>query len=99
MSHEKSAQKNEPVRTLSRGKIGLEQLSDSIHYHRKKSGLSREELARLAGVGKTAVFDIEKGKKSVQLDTLLKVLGTLNIHILFQSPLMDTFLINTKGPE
>jgi HTH-type transcriptional regulator / antitoxin HipB len=66
-------------------------LNEIIAYHRKKSGLSRNELAKLAGVGKTAVYDIEKGKESVQLDTINKILAVLNIAIKFESPLMKEF--------
>lgn len=58
-----------------------------VRHHRKQSGLSQRELAQLAGVGKTVVFDIEKGKKTIQLDTLLKVLDVLNIQMKFDSPL------------
>lgn len=80
---------------LSTSEIGWNKLSDAIRFHRKKSGLTQAELAKLAGVGKTVVFDIEKGKKTVQLDTLLKVLKTLNIQLRFQSPLMEFYLRNT----
>jgi transcriptional regulator with XRE-family HTH domain len=62
-----------------------------IHYHRKKSGLSRKRLGELAGVGKTVVFEIEKGKLSVKLSTLLKILVVLNIKINFTSPFMNQF--------
>lgn len=62
-----------------------------IRYHRKKSGLTQKEVGILCGVGKTAVFDIEKGKLSVRFDTLLKLLDALNIQIDFQSPLMKEF--------
>lgn len=61
-----------------------------VLYHRKQSGLSQQELARLAGVGKTAVFDIEKGKESVQLNTLLKVLDVLNIRMHLETPFQQT---------
>ena len=74
--------------------IGPELLPAAVRFHRKKSGLSQAELAKLASVGKTVVFDIEKGKRTVQLDTLLKVLGILNISMLFQSPLMEIYLRN-----
>ncbi len=67
-------------------------LGELIRYHRKKSGLNRQELANLAGIGKTAIFDIEHGKKSVQIDTLYKVLKILNIEIKFNSPLMPIYL-------
>ncbi len=45
-------------------------LSFVIRQHRKIAGLSQLQLAELAGVGKTVVFDLEKGKETVQLDTL-----------------------------
>lgn len=66
-------------------------LGNMIRFHRKKSGLSQEQLAELAGLGKTVVFDIEKGKLSVQLNTLLRVIKVLNIQIEFYSPLMHLF--------
>ncbi len=52
-----------------------------IRCHRKKSNLTQKKLADLAGVGKTAVFDIEHGKETVQFDTLQKVCAVLNISI------------------
>jgi transcriptional regulator with XRE-family HTH domain len=66
-------------------------LAQVLHYHRKKSGLSRIELAKLAGVGKRVVFDLEHQKETVQLDSLRKVLAALNIQIKFESPLMEQF--------
>jgi len=69
----------------------LQKLSQLIRFHRKQSGLSQLELANLAGVGKTVIYDLEKGKMTVQFDTLRKVLSTLNIKIVFASPLMSAF--------
>lgn len=60
-----------------------------IHYHRKKSGLSRNQLALLAGVGKTAIFDVEHGRETIRFDTLLKLFKVLNIKIRFESPYME----------
>lgn len=64
-------------------------LSQVIRQHRKFAGLSQLQLAELAGVGKTVVFDLEKGKGTVQLDTLQKILNALNIKIELTSPIMD----------
>lgn len=61
-------------------------IAKTILYCRKQSGLSQHELAKLAGVGKTVIFDIEKGKESVQLNTLLKVFDVLNIQIKLETP-------------
>ena len=71
--------------------MSSKEISDIIRYHRKKSGLSRDELARVAGVGKTVVYDIEKGKETIRLSTLEKILSALNIKISLESPLMKIY--------
>jgi HTH-type transcriptional regulator / antitoxin HipB len=67
----------------------MNEISSVVAAHRKLSGLSRAELADIAGVGKTVIFDIEHGKPSVRLDTLLKLLTALNITFELKSPRMD----------
>ncbi len=42
-----------------------------IAYHRNRSGLTQQELATLAGVGKKLVYELEKGKETVRLKNLL----------------------------
>ena len=58
-----------------------------IKEHRKEAGLTQLELANLAGVGKTTVFDIEKNKETVRWNTLLAILKVLNIEVQFKSPI------------
>ncbi|MBI1882817.1 MAG: helix-turn-helix transcriptional regulator [Chlamydiae bacterium] len=65
------------------------EIPELVRTHRKKSSLSQEALAKLAGVGKTAVFDLEHGKMTVQLNTLLRVFDALNIEVHFASPLLQ----------
>ena len=65
-------------------------LADIIRMHRKAARLSRAQLAEMAGVGKTVIYDIEKGKESIRLNTLRKILKVLNIKIELTSPLMDS---------
>jgi HTH-type transcriptional regulator / antitoxin HipB len=73
------------------------EIAKTIRYFRKQSGLSQQELAQLAGVGKTVIFDIEKGKITVRLDTLLKVLDVLNIQLKFEKPFgLPTEMENDK---
>jgi len=62
-------------------------LGAMLKDHRKKAGLTQLELANLAGVGKTTVFDIEKNKETVRWNNLLAVLRVLNIKVDFKSPL------------
>jgi HTH-type transcriptional regulator / antitoxin HipB len=68
-----------------------DKIATMLKFHRKKAGLSRNALAELAGVGKTAVFDLENGKTTVQMATLQKVLNVLNIKCHFESPFMNEF--------
>ena len=71
-----------------------EELASIIKWHRKAANLTQLELAELAGVGKTVVFDIEKGKETVKIQTLRKVLKVLNIEMRFTSPLLDNWNID-----
>ncbi|MBS4032949.1 MAG: helix-turn-helix transcriptional regulator [Ignavibacterium sp.] len=64
-------------------------ISYIVKLHRKQSGLTQKALAELAGVGKTVIYDIEKGKETVQWDTVNKVLAVLNVKIKFESPLIE----------
>jgi len=65
-----------------------EELATIIKMHRKAAKLTQIQLAELAGVGKTVVFDIEKGKETVKLNTLKKILKVLNIEMELSSPLL-----------
>lgn len=69
----------------------MQNLGDIIKYHRKKAGLSQKSLADVAGVGKTVVFDIEKGKETVRFNSIINVLKALNISIELNSPLRDKY--------
>ena len=75
----------------------IREVGEIVRYHRKRAGLTQQELARLAGIGKTAVFDLEKGKQSIQLDTLGKILHALNITIKIESPLMGEYMKQVPG--
>lgn len=77
------------------GKNLNHKISDIILIHRRESGLTRNQLADLAGVGKTVIYDIEKGKETIRFSTLQKVLKALNIKIIFTSPLME--VLNEKS--
>ena len=79
--------------------IQSQELANVIRMHRKVAKLSRDKLAEMSGVGKTVIYDMEKGKETIQLNTLRKVLSVLNIKIELSSPLMDNLrnMENEKG--
>ena len=66
--------------------MNITELAQTVHLCRKRSGLTQLQLAKLAGVGKTVIYDIEKEKDTVQLRTLLKVLNILNIKLKLEIP-------------
>ena len=72
-------------------KMDHKNIGKMLRFHRKQAGLSQEELATLAGIGKTSIFDIEQGKLTIRFSTLLTLLNALNIQISFDSKIMGHF--------
>jgi HTH-type transcriptional regulator / antitoxin HipB len=68
-----------------------EELGRIVAYHRKRYGMPRSETSALAGIGKTALYDLEHGKPTVQLNTVMAVLNALGIRLVVESPLMDEY--------
>lgn len=64
-----------------------QKLAQILKEHRKQGKLTQQQLALIAGVGKSSIFDLEHGKSSVQLDTLLKIIEVLNIELEIKTPL------------
>lgn len=75
----------------------MQHIGEIVKYHRKKARLSQKSLADIAGVGKTVVFDIEKGKETVQFKSIICVLKALNITISLNSPLMNKYNKDHEG--
>lgn len=57
------------------------EMGQKLRIRRKQAGLTQAQLALLANVAKTVVFDLEKGKTTVQLNSILKVLAVLNMQL------------------
>ena len=78
-------------------KMTTKQIGKTVTFLRKQSGLTQKKLADLAGVGKTVVFDIEKGKETVQINSLLKVFSVLNIKLELSNPII--YLMENSDEE
>ncbi len=61
-------------------------LAKTVQKHRKLAGLTQVEMANLAGVGKTVVYDLEKGKITIRVETMLKILSVINIELEIRTP-------------
>lgn len=54
-----------------------------ITTRRKELGMTQEELARISGVSRVTISAIEKRKRLVSTEILLKLLNALNLSITF----------------
>ena len=66
-------------------------IGEVVRFHRKAAELTRKNLSELAGVGETTIYDVEHGKETVRLSTLLNLLDALNITLRLESLLMSRF--------
>jgi HTH-type transcriptional regulator / antitoxin HipB len=56
-------------------------LGSLIRDERKKQGLTQIALGEMTGLNQTTISLIEKGKPTVQLQTLLHLLAALNLKL------------------
>lgn len=52
-----------------------------IRDERKKLGLTQIELGKMTGLGQTTLSLVEKGKSTVQLQTILVLLAALKLNL------------------
>lgn len=57
-----------------------ERFAANLLHHRKRAGLSQEELAFRAELHRTEVGMVERGVRLVKIDTLLKLAGALEVE-------------------
>ena len=56
-------------------------IGEHVKSERIKAGLTQQELADKAQVGINFVYQLEKNKPSVQMDSVIKVLSALGLRI------------------
>jgi y4mF family transcriptional regulator len=54
-----------------------QQLGDALRIARKQLGLTQPQLALAAGVGVRFIVDLEAGKPTVRLETVMRVIDAL----------------------
>ncbi len=57
------------------------QLGEAVRAARRERGLTQDDVAFAAGVGRRFIVDLEAGKPTVRLESVLKVLGSLGIDL------------------
>jgi HTH-type transcriptional regulator / antitoxin HipB len=64
------------------GAIGYSEVLGSVIRERRRSlGIDQETLASVAGVSRKLVSEIERGKPTVRLDGLIRVLEALGLRL------------------
>jgi len=58
----------------------MEQVGEQIKLARKRRGLTTEQVAERAGINRTTLYHIERGKPSVAIGAYFNVLRVLNLH-------------------
>lgn len=71
------------------------ELGERVRAAREARGLSQKQLADQAGIGKTAMFDLEHGNPGVRLNTLMSVLDILGMSL--NLDVLDT--LDNPSPE
>ncbi len=61
--------------------LNLKEIGLRIRLEREKHNLSRENLAEIVNLSSFYIGQIERGDRSMSLDTLVKISDTLNISI------------------
>jgi transcriptional regulator with XRE-family HTH domain len=82
------------------------ELAEHIRTARRARGWTLKECADRAGIGKTAMFDLEHGNPGVRLNTLLAVLDQLGLSLQLaggttttQSPISQLQLVTPERSE
>jgi HTH-type transcriptional regulator / antitoxin HipB len=57
-----------------------------VHHERERSGLRQDELALVAGVSTRVIHQIEHGKPTSRLDSLVSVLDALGLQLAIEEP-------------
>lgn len=63
-----------------------ETLPSVIRSLREQLGLTQRELATRAGVGPRAIWDLERGKPTIRLDVITRVLAVFGRKVVVADP-------------
>lgn len=59
-----------------------ETLGDLVRARRKELSLTLEEAAERLGVSKRLLLDMEKGRRGVRIDTVIRILNLLGLDLM-----------------
>jgi transcriptional regulator with XRE-family HTH domain len=54
---------------------------EAVRRLRTSQSISQEKLAELAGIHRTYIGDVERGKRNIALLNMVKIAGALGLHL------------------
>lgn len=80
-----------------------EELGQEIRRLRTSQGYSQEDFAKVSGLDRTYISDVEQGKRNVSIESIEKIARGLNITLpeLFSSnrPIQRTIVLTVNGEQ
>lgn len=58
----------------------MDEVASAVRLRRRQLGIDQETVARLAGVSRKAVSEIEGAKETIRVDVLVKVLDAVGLQ-------------------
>jgi y4mF family transcriptional regulator len=59
----------------------IDELPGIVRGRRKELGIDQETAAQLAGVSRKTISEIERGKQTIRLDVIIRVLDVLGLRL------------------
>jgi y4mF family transcriptional regulator len=59
----------------------IDELPGIVRGRRRELGIDQETAARLAGVSRKTISEIERGKQTIRLDVIIRVLDVLGLRL------------------
>ncbi len=80
-----------------------EELGQEIRRLRTSQSYSQEDFAKLSGIDRTYISDVEQGKRNVSIDNIEKIAKALNVTLpelfSFNRPIQKTIILTVNGEE
>ena len=78
-----------------------EELGQEIRRIRTSQGYSQEDFARVSGLDRTYISDVEQGKRNISIENIGKIANALNITLpelfSFNRPIQKTIILTVNG--
>lgn len=80
-----------------------EELGQEIRRLRTSQGYSQEDFAKVSGLDRTYISDVEQGKRNLSIESIEKITKALNITLpelfSFNRPIQKTIILTVNGEQ